>query len=59
MPLGGTGLVAKWTAHTNTPYTVKHFFEDLSGNYIENVSYREVLSGTTDTLTNAQHKNVV
>jgi hypothetical protein len=29
MPLDGTGLTAIWEAHLDTPYTVKHFFEDL------------------------------
>jgi hypothetical protein len=43
MPLGGTGLTAKWEANTGTLYTVKHFFEDLNGNYIENKSIEDDL----------------
>ena len=59
MPLGGTGLTAIWNARSDTEYTVKHFFEELSGGYVEDTSYEETLTGTTDTQTNAQHKPVV
>lgn len=34
IPAGSTGdlqLTAQWNPHTNTPYTVKHLLEDLSG----------------------------
>ncbi len=39
-----------WTANTNTPYTVKYYGEDTSGNYTVEI-YSEVKRGTTDTLT--------
>jgi hypothetical protein len=58
MPLGGTGLTVVWLAHDYTPYTVKHFFEDLNGNDVEDTNYEEHKTGTTDTLTNAQYAEV-
>jgi hypothetical protein len=44
MPLDGTGLKAIWEANTGTKYTVKHFFEQLDGNNIEDENLREILT---------------
>ena len=50
MPTKNTTLYAKWTANTNTPYKVNHYFEKVNGGYdVESISYE----GTTDTLVNA------
>lgn len=43
---GSITLYAIWQANTNTPYTVKHYVMNTSGNYVE--SLVENLTGTTD-----------
>lgn len=42
-------LYAKWTARTDTPYVVKHYQMDINGNYPEEPTEIENLTGTTDT----------
>ena len=37
MPLNGKTLYAKWTANTNTAYTVKHYKQN-----VENDQYTEI-----------------
>ena len=51
---------AEWRANTDTKYIVQHLFKELNTEteYIENVSMREELAGTTDTLTQAKAKEV-
>ncbi len=47
---GNTTLYAKWTANGNTPYTVKHFKQDVTGSgYTEVVADSQTLHGTTGT----------
>ena len=41
-------LYAKWTANTNTAYTVKHCKEALDGTYPAELTETENLTGTTD-----------
>ena len=41
-------LYAKWTANTNTAYTVKHYKQLLNGNYSATPDETENLTGTTD-----------
>ncbi len=42
-------LFAKWTANTNTAYTVKHYQENIDGTYPTTPSEIENLTGTTAT----------
>ena len=41
-------LYAKWTANTNTAYTVEHYKQLLNGNYSATPDETENLTGTTD-----------
>ena len=45
---GDITLYAKWTAKTNTAYTVKHYKQLLNGNYSATPDETENLTGTTD-----------
>jgi hypothetical protein len=45
-------LVAKWTANTNTPYTVNHYLQHLNDTGYD-LRYEQTLHGTTDTGTAA------
>ena len=50
IPAGSTGdlrLTAQWTPRTDTPYSVKHLLEDLSGNGYTLAEVQK-LTGTTD-----------
>jgi len=49
---GNTDLYARWTANTDTPYTVKHYQQPVSGSDYVKVD-TDTLSGTTDTLATA------
>ena len=53
IPAEDRELVAKWTAHTNTPYKVEHYLQQLDGKYPVTASYIDNMSGITDTKTNA------
>ena len=44
---GDIQLTAKWTARSNTPYTVEHYQEKLDGTYV--LADTDNLEGTTDT----------
>jgi uncharacterized repeat protein (TIGR02543 family) len=46
MPAASLGLYAKWTANTNTAYTVKHYQEPVTGTSWDLVD-TETLTGTT------------
>jgi|GEM_PF-4556910 len=41
-------LHAKWTANTNTAYTVKHYKQNLDGTYPSTATETQNLTGTTD-----------
>ena len=62
--LGDITLWAKWTANTDTPYTVKHWTEKVDSTDASNLENYELNSqetdkaGTTDTLTAAASKNI-
>ena len=49
MPDENVTITAQWTAHTNTPYKVEHYFQDINGNYPAEPTQTQVLYGTTDT----------
>ncbi|WP_052306579.1 InlB B-repeat-containing protein [Acetivibrio clariflavus] len=49
-------LVAEWTAHTNIPYTVEHYREELDGSYPLTPSEKEDLTGSTGAMINAVPK---
>lgn len=57
---GSTGnykFVAGFTANTDTPYTVKHYYMDVNGQYNRSTpSETENLTGTTDTTVTPQPK---
>jgi uncharacterized repeat protein (TIGR02543 family) len=46
MPAGDTTYTAVWVAEGNTPYTVKHYLEDLNNNYT--LVLTENFTGATD-----------
>ena len=48
-PISAKTLYAKWKARTDTPYVVKHYQMDINGNYPEEPTEIENLTGTTDT----------
>jgi len=51
-------LFAQWLEATDTPYTVKHYLQNISGNeYTEAVSDRQSLTGVTNGSTQAAHKD--
>jgi cell wall/surface repeat protein len=57
-PAGTTTYYAKWTANTNTKYTVEHYLQKL--NKTDEYDLKETennLTGTTGELTNAQAKS--
>lgn len=43
-----TTLYTKWTPNTNTPYTVKHYQQNLDGTYPSTPTETQNLTGTTD-----------
>lgn len=45
---GNKTFYAKWTANTNTAYTVKHYKQQLNGTYSATPDETENLTGTTD-----------
>ena len=60
MPLNGKTLYAKWTANTNTTYTVKHWKQNVEDDeYTEEVDDREDKTGTTAQQTAAVAKTYV
>ena len=55
MPTENLVYTAKWTANTNTPYKVEHYWENIdNSNYM--LHETENLIGITDTLTNGKVK---
>ena len=57
MPLNGKTLYAKWTANTNTAYTVKHWQQNVENDeYTEVEADREGKTGTTAQQTEAVAK---
>ena len=54
-PDGTVTLYAQWEARTDTPYTVKHYLENLDGSYALDTT--EPLKGTTDTTVTAAAKS--
>ena len=54
MPLGGLTLTATWEAHTNTPYRVEHYQENIANTGYTLFETDNSLSGTTDQLTKAE-----
>ena len=48
-PTENVTLTAKWTANTDTKYTVEYYFEKLDGGYEIDNTLTEELTGTTDT----------
>ena len=56
MPGKNITLVAEWTAHTNIPYTVEHYREELDGSYPLTPSEKEDLTGSTGAVINAVPK---
>ena len=44
-----TDLTAKWSANTNTPYTIEYYFQDADGTYIKDETLTKYCTGTTDT----------
>ncbi len=48
-------FTAQWEARTDTPYTVKHYLENLDGSYALDTT--EPLKGTTDTTVTAAAKS--
>ncbi len=48
---------AQWTANTNTPYTVKHYKQNLDGTYPSTATETENLTGTTDASVTPAVKN--
>ena len=57
MPAHNLTLYAKWTANTDTKYTVEHFRQALDGSYPVVPDDTETLTGTTDTDTQAVAKS--
>ena len=55
-PTSNITLYAKWTANTNTKYTVKHYKQNIDGTYPSVPSEEEVKYGTTKETTNADPK---
>ena len=49
MPDKDLTYTAQWTANTNTPYTVKHYKQNLDESYPQEATETENLTGTTDT----------
>ena len=60
-----TDITAKYFAHTDTPYKVEYYLENLDGTYILKNSDTEEFTGTTDTTAiiqiekNYEHYNIV
>ncbi len=55
---GNIALYAKWTASTNTSYTVKHYQQNITDdNYTEITADEQSLSGTTNANSTATAKN--
>ena len=53
-------LYASWSEAENTPYTVKHYQQNVSGTeYTEVGGDSQVLTGVTNAMTQAAHKNYV
>lgn len=57
MPGENITLIAQWTAHTNIPYTVEHYFEKVDGSYPSIPDETENLTGTTDSTVTANAKD--
>ena len=56
---GQKDIYGSFTAKSDTPYTVEHYFETLTDDvYVINDSLTDVLPGTTDTVVNASSKTV-
>ena len=55
-PTSNITLYAKWTANTNTKYTVKHYKQNIDGTYPSVPSEEVVKYGTTKETTNADPK---
>ena len=55
MPSGDLSYIARWTANTNTPYKVEHYWQNIDD---DNYTLHETdnLTGTTDTLTRGSVK---
>ncbi|MCR4647791.1 MAG: InlB B-repeat-containing protein [Lachnospiraceae bacterium] len=45
---GDITLYARWSANTNTKYTVEHYKQKLDGTYNKTASEKETLTGTTN-----------
>ena len=56
MPVENKTLKAKWTANTDTAYTVKHVYQGTDGEY-PTTGETETLTGTTDTAAAVTLKN--
>lgn len=56
MPAQDTNIYAKWTASTNTPYTVEHYQEQLRSGEYELVE-SETFTGTTDSYVTPEVKD--
>ncbi len=57
MPSSDLTVEVKYTANTDTAYTVEHYKQNLDGSYPTTATETENKTGTTDTLTNAVAKN--
>jgi hypothetical protein len=55
MPLNGLTLTAQWEVHTDTPYEVKHWQQNIANDEYT-LFDTDNLSGTTDSLTEAEVK---
>lgn len=49
-------IYAKWNAHTNTPYQVEYYLQNVDYSYPLTPNYVDNLAGTTDTEVTAQQK---
>ena len=56
MPANELSYTAKWIPSTNIKYKVEHYLEDIDGSYPDTPNDVDNLTGTTDTLTNAEVK---
>ena len=57
MPEEKTTYTAKWSANTNTPYTVEYYLQNLGDDNYPDTPYEvDNLTGITDTLTNVYAK---
>ena len=60
MPETNLNYTAKWTANTDTPYKVEHYFQNADNdNYPIIPNELDYLVGTTDTLTKAEAKSYI